>query len=74
MAVKSDLVVREVDGYPRLMMSSLSGVVVLFWTAGKGTVVNSGNGAESTDVVGDYSQIWNMDVFVDFKGTVTLSN
>ena len=56
--------------YPCLMISAMNGSVVLFTAGSKGTCVHAGGG----DYLGRYSDIWKMDCFEPFNGTITLSN
>lgn len=55
--------------YPKLMISGDD--IVLFVKLEEGTLVSSIGRPED---VGEYSESWDMVVFKDFKGTVTLSN
>ena len=55
--------------FPRLMVGT-TGVVVLFSSAGIGSVVE--RAAHWRE--GDYSKTWDPDAFTDFTGTLTLSN
>lgn len=56
--------------YPCLMRGTRNGSVVLFTGDEKGTCVH----AEGANVLGEYSDIWIMDCFEPFNGTITLSN
>ena len=64
-------IARETDKneYPKLMTAN-QGVVVLFTSESIGTVVHPGE----LDYLGDYSDVWDMSVFKEFKGEVVLSN
>jgi len=59
-------------GFPKLMKSTVSSVIVLMSTPEKGTVIsgvsNKGWG------IGHYADNWIMRDFEDFNGTVELSN
>ncbi len=56
--------------YPCLMEAG-GGPIVLMTARGIGMVVNIENGA---NLFGDYSELWTMDVFTPYTGTVCLSN
>jgi len=58
--------------YPKLMVSKVSGTVVLFTKLGSGTIVCEGYNAYWTNGMG--SSGFRMDNFQDFEGTVELSN
>lgn len=68
-ADKGERVKRPV--YPCLRISEKSGNVVLFEREGYGVVVDKGG---STYSVGYYSNDWDMDVFLDYGGSITLEN
>lgn len=57
--------------YPCLMMSRVSGNVVLFTSKGKGMCVHKGDSGWN---VGCYTELWDMNAFNPFNGTVTLEN
>ena len=56
--------------YPCLMRSTRNGSVVLFTERGEGTCVH----ARVDNILGEYSDIWDMDCFEPFNGTITLGN
>ena len=56
--------------YPCLMISTWNGTVVLFTADSKGTCVHAGK----TNILGEHSTMWGMDLFEPFNGTITLSN
>ena len=62
------------NGFPKLMISSLNGGIVLMTSRngdnGTGTMVVS----KGEYPIGDYDTIWDMSVFSDFEGSVTLEN
>lgn len=57
--------------FPRLLKSNVDGVVVLFTGDSIGTVVGEGSVDKP---LGFFSDDWNMKLFGDFTGTITLSN
>ena len=57
--------------FPKLMISESTGVIVLFKSPKIGTVVFSGT---SKNVAGHYERNWLKDCFIDYTGSVTLSN
>jgi len=58
-------------GYPKLMTSNPSGVVVLMIQPGRGTIVYRGNHACD---VGKYFEFWESESFTDFEGEIILKN
>jgi hypothetical protein len=59
-------------GFPKLMIEERCGLIILFSSPGKGTVVNAGN--TSIHIIGDFVDMWCMEYFIDFDGTVILEN
>jgi len=57
--------------YPLLMISERNSAIVLMTAYGVGTCVNSG---ALSNQMGQYAEGWDMDAFIPFQGTVTLSN
>lgn len=57
--------------YPKLMIGSQSGGIVMFTDRGTGIVVSS---ADAWYPVGYFSDNWAMGAYQDFHGTVTLRN
>lgn len=61
--------------FPKLMVGSLSGTIVLMTSESKGygtgTLVKEGFGLLA---VGCFSETWDMKYFTDFNGSVTLTN
>ena len=61
--------------FPKLMVGSLSGIIVLMVSEykgyGTGTVVKEGDGMLT---VGCFSETCDMQYFTDFNGSVTLTN
>ncbi len=57
--------------FPKLMICFESGLIVLMASPKNGVVVG-----KPTDIyhIGQYSEIWYMNNFTDFTGSVTLSN
>tara|TARA_R110000796_G_scaffold62503_1_gene144202 strand:+ start:384 stop:596 length:213 start_codon:yes stop_codon:yes gene_type:complete len=55
--------------YPKLMISTVSGDIVLFTEEGIGTVVK-----EEANSIGDYFRTWTADNFEDYTGKITLEN
>ena len=51
-----------------------SNKVVLFINDSCGTVVSECGEGEDSDRIGDYCEFWEISLFTDFYGTVTLSN
>ena len=73
MAVKAEVkaAAERVHKYPKLMKSTVSDLVVLFNEYGSGTVVV----ADAFSSLGAHEDTyWDMDVFEDFHGSITLSN
>jgi hypothetical protein len=79
MTIKATIQSEEsVACFPKLMKHRNSNMIVLMTIdrpnadgrRGKGMVVTVGAG----NAVGDFSENWAMDNFVDFKGVITLSN
>ncbi|HKM07624.1 MAG TPA: hypothetical protein VJ869_11605 [Sphaerochaeta sp.] len=73
-ATKSKNIPTAESKFPRLMVSSKSKSIVLMTSVNgnKGTgmmVVSHGE-----NPIGNYEEIWDMSVFSDFKGSVTLEN
>lgn len=60
--------------FPKLMINLPSEGIVLMISSngsvGKGMVVRKGNYTS----VGDYIENWNMEIFTDYEGSVTLTN
>jgi hypothetical protein len=69
MGLKVEVNKKEVKSYPKLMESG--GLVVLFMAASKGTVLLGGSVYQP---VGYYSIIWDMDIFKNFEGEITIKN
>lgn len=57
--------------FPKLMQSLSSHAIVFFWESGKGTVLSS---IYHKYLIGNYNEAWQMEHFVDFKGSITLEN
>jgi hypothetical protein len=57
--------------YPRLRVDRVDGTIVLFWDETSGIVVGKTDGSQP---VGRRSDRWVTDAFLDFDGSVTLSN
>lgn len=61
--------------FPKLMVGSLSGIIVLMVSEykgyGTGTLVKEGDGMLT---VGCFSETWDMEHFTDYNGSVTLTN
>ena len=58
--------------YPKLMKSVINGLIVLFHGPSKGMVV--ANGKTSQSKVGDYSEVWGMQYFEPYYGTVSITS
>ncbi len=56
--------------FPKLMICSATGVIVLMISPEKGTVVGGSSALE----IGDYFGDWNYFTFTDYNGAVELSN
>ena len=56
--------------FPKLMINTSKDLVVLFYKEGYGQVVHTEG---SNYYVGEHSQTWNSQVFVDFHGTITIT-
>ena len=69
MSVKSEVDAMTIASkpFPKLMINK-KGTIVLFDTARKGTIISN------IPMIGMYDENWTMDDFVDFNGSVTLSN
>ena len=50
--------------YPCLMLSNVDNKIVLFYAYCKGTHLKTGG----------YSEVWNMNAFTPFNGSITLEN
>ena len=59
--------------FPRIMWVPEDGTVVLFHDEGQGSVLKAGSGPNALGV-GKYCDLWNMDDFKDYEGTITLSH
>lgn len=57
--------------YPFIGISTSSSVIVLFGSKRKGIVLDKN---DSTYKVGYMCETWDMNCFVELKGTITLSN
>ena len=57
--------------FPKLMIGKTSGVIVLMFEHGVGTVVHVG---DSGYVIGQRIQYWDMRNFKDYTGSVTITN
>ena len=57
--------------FPRLMKSK-QGSVILFINYGSGTVLYASK--EGPNSFGEFSNSWNMSLFSDYHGVITLSN
>lgn len=57
--------------FPKLMQNINSGVIVLFSSYKKGTVM--GNCTKTIDTLGSHHEDYNMNTFEDFFGEVTLT-
>ncbi len=61
--------------FPKLMVGSLSGIIVLTTSESKGygtgTLVKEG---DSRLTVGCFSETWDMKYFTNYNGSVTLTN
>ena len=67
--------VKSVDSnnsFPKLMISSETGKIVLFWENRKGIVVNGGRRAASK--IGDFGDCFNMYNFSNFYGTIEITS
>jgi len=60
--------------YPKLMIVSRVGKVVLMTSRGCGTVVKCGKDQEEAQPLGYALDCWSMDSFEDFKGELVLEN
>ncbi len=47
--------------------------IVLFYKTECGTIVHTKNSA-TKKAVGDHDTVWSMECFIDFTGTISLSN
>lgn len=56
--------------YPKLMVSAKTKLIVLFIDYAEGTLIDIGNKKNFT--IGEWSNDWDMESFVDFKGSITL--
>lgn len=62
-------------GYPKLMISNINQMVVLFESESRGTILRMGAAAEHHDVrVGCFHIDFEPHIFTDFKGILELSN
>ena len=61
---------KKSSSYPKLMISKEDGAIVLFTGYEEGVCLRVGE----DDVFGEHSSVWNMSVFSDFNGSITLSN
>lgn len=62
---------KKKQNYPKLMISNDNDFVVLFTDRGHGFVVHSSKGDRE---IGFVSVDWNMNIFEDFNGDLTLRN
>lgn len=74
MSVQSEVESRccEDVGFPKLMQSCATGVIVLFTSPWKGTIVSGRSSKGRT--LGAYGCNWGPHAFKDFRGSVTLTN
>jgi len=73
--LSSTPIVKDIKPYPKLMISS-SGTIVLFTEKSTGFLI-SGTSEKyiySKIEIGSFSSTWIDNVFVDYEGSVTLSN
>ena len=70
--IKSEVVTnaRVDNNYPKLMITGV-GDIVLFQYKGAGTVILA---CAEEYMLGDYDNKFDMRLFTDFEGTITLSN
>ena len=66
------LEITEEDAYPYLMRNTINNDVVLMTSKNRGTIVYLS--VNSTDMLGHYSEMWNINVFEKFKGKIALEN
>lgn len=74
MAINSSISQDKVESlveFPKLMQSTINGSIVLFQRPRVGMLVSGSNDFE---YVGYFCESWYMDRFIDFEGSVTLSN
>jgi hypothetical protein len=57
--------------FPKIMINKISGTIVLFETEERGVTLY---GDPCSECLGDYSNRWNMEHFIDYHGTITLKN
>jgi len=72
--MKSNKIEREVkkkEEYPKLMKSTVTGLVLLMTKEGEGLVVFT---EKTSRKIGEYDDGWDMRNFEDFNGTIELSN
>lgn len=70
--IKSRVIEKDKLKFPKLMIGKAEGTIVLMYSGTAGTVV--GNTGVCQSEIGFYSGCWTKDDFIDFEGTVELSN
>lgn len=68
--IETKVKLRKKSCYPRLMVSDIDDVIVLFTDDGEGVNVSD----NSCIYVGFYSSDWNMCNFIPFNGEITIKN
>lgn len=58
--------------FPCLMQGDESGVIVLFYSEGRGTVLDPGRNKKFA--LGEHTSTWAMDCFAFLEGPITLEN
>ena len=62
----------KVSSFPKLMISTLTDMIVLFYDSGLGTVINEGR--SELFEVGEYHGFYDTSEFEDYNGEVVLKN